>query len=71
MAPRELLVTADVAAILGVSPGRVRQLLERRSDFPRPYAVTRGGVRLWRPADVERWARSADRTVGRPRSRQS
>jgi hypothetical protein len=73
-APRELLTTAEVAAELGVSPRRVSQLLELRPDFPRPYAVTRGvrrsaGLRLWRPADVQRWAASADRSVGRPRTR--
>jgi hypothetical protein len=72
-APRELLTTAEVAAELGVSPRRVSQLLERRSDFPRPYAVTRGvrrsaGLRLWRPEDVARWAATADRSVGRPKS---
>lgn len=73
-APRELLTTAEVAAELGVSPRRVSQLLERRADFPRPYAVTRGvrraaGLRLWRPEDVARWAATADRSVGRPAQR--
>ena len=70
--PRELLTTAEVAVELGVSPRRVAQLLERRADFPQPYAVTRGvrrssGLRLWRPEDVARWAASADRSAGRPR----
>lgn len=70
-APRELLTTAEVAAELGISARRVAQLLEVRPDFPRPYAVTRGvrrasGLRLWRPADIERWAATADRSVGRP-----
>lgn len=68
---RELLTTAEVAVELGVSPRRVSQLLERRRDFPRPYAVTRGvrrerGLKLWRPEDIEAWAASADRSVGRP-----
>ena len=70
---RELLTTAEVAAELGISPQRVAQLLDRRPDFPRPYAITRGvrrstGLRLWRPEDIARWATSADRSVGRPRS---
>ena len=67
-APRELLAAAEVAAELGVSRRRVSQLLERRADFPRPYAVTRGsGLRLWRPEDIARWAATADRSAGRPK----
>jgi predicted DNA-binding transcriptional regulator AlpA len=71
-APRELLTAAAVAAELGVSRRRVSQLLERRPDFPRPYAVTRGiqrdsGQRLWRPEDIAAWAATADRSVGRPK----
>jgi hypothetical protein len=67
---RELLTTAEVAQVLGVTPRRVSQLLERRRDFPRPFAVTRGvrrttGLRLWQPDDIERWAATADRTAGR------
>ena len=70
--PRELLTTAEVAAELGVTPRRVSQLVDRRPDFPAPYAVTRGvrrssGLRLWRPQDIERWAAEADRSVGRPK----
>jgi plasmid maintenance system antidote protein VapI len=67
---RELLTTAEVAQVLGVTPRRVSQLVERRRDFPAPYAVTRGvrrdsGLRLWRPEDIDRWARTADRSPGR------
>jgi len=67
---RELLTTAEVAAELGVTPRRVSQLAERRSDFPAPYAITRGvrrstGLRLWRPEDIDRWVESADRSPGR------
>jgi hypothetical protein len=70
MSPRELLTTAEVAQVLGVTPRRVAQLADRRRDFPQPYAVTRGvrrtsGLRLWLPEDVEEWARTADRTPGR------
>jgi predicted DNA-binding transcriptional regulator AlpA len=68
-APRELLTAGEVAVDLGVSRRRVLQLLERRSDFPRPYAVTRGAGRisLWRPEDIAAWASTADRSVGRPK----
>lgn len=66
-APRELLTSAEVGEVLGVNASRVVQLLERRPDFPRPYAITPGtAMRLWRPKDIERWAATADRSVGRP-----
>jgi hypothetical protein len=73
MGPRELLTTAEVAQILGVSPRRVSQLADRRRDFPPPYAVTRGvrrdsGLRLWLPGDIDRWAQTADRSPGRRRA---
>jgi excisionase family DNA binding protein len=73
VSPRELLTTAEVAELLGVTSRRVRQLLERGTPgFPAPYAITRGtrrqpGQRLWRPADIERWAATADRSAGRRR----
>ena len=65
--PRELLTTADVAEVLGVTPRRVAQLADHRRDFPAPYAITRGRkrIRLWRPEDIEAWARQANRTPGR------
>lgn len=67
--PRELLTTWEVAEVLGVTPRRVRQLVERGTPgFPAPYAVTRArGQQLWRPEDIERWAASADRSAGRRR----
>jgi predicted DNA-binding transcriptional regulator AlpA len=62
------LSSAGVAKILGVSSARVRQLAAR-DDFPRPAVLVEpGGQRLWRPSDIERWAREADRSPGRPRS---
>lgn len=67
--PRELLTTSEVAEVLGVSARRVAQLADGRSDFPKPYAVTRGvrrkkGIRLWRPDEIDHWARTADRAPG-------
>jgi len=69
--PVELLTTADVADLLGVSSQRVRQLVKTRSDFPRPYASSHGvrravGTRYWSRVDVERWNDHADRSPGRP-----
>jgi hypothetical protein len=71
ISPRELLTTAEVAQVLGVSPLRVAQLAERRRDFPPPYEITRGvrrtsGLRLWLPDEIDRWAATADGSVGRP-----
>ena len=70
MSPRELLSTADVAVELGVTPRRVLALLgnRRRTGFPAPYATTRErAFKLWRPADIERWAATWDRSPGRRR----
>jgi hypothetical protein len=72
MPPLELLTVAEVAKQLDVSRSRVAQL-SQRDDFPAPYAITRGvrrdrGIRLWLPDDVERFAASWDRTLGRPKS---
>jgi predicted DNA-binding transcriptional regulator AlpA len=61
----ELIPTAEVATRLGVTPGRVRQLLKRRSDFPQP-AVRTPNVLLWDAGQIDAWAAHADRSVGRP-----
>jgi len=67
----ELLTTAEVADVLGVSRSRVDQLAVR-SDFPAPFARTRGinrtsGLRLWKPVDIDRFAKTWERQPGRPR----
>jgi predicted DNA-binding transcriptional regulator AlpA len=67
--PRQLLNTAEVAAVLGVSRPRVVQLVNARADFPRPYAYTMLGARtllLWAPAAIEEWNLTADRAGGNP-----
>ena len=67
------LNTGEVAERLGVTPARIRQLSKERGragDFPAPRAYTvMGGnhMKLWRPADIERWAHEGDRALGRPR----
>lgn len=66
---RHLLNTGEVARVLGVTPARVTQLSGTRADFPAPYAYTllgERGMNLWRPADIERWRDTADRSPGRP-----
>ena len=65
---RELLTTADVAVVLGVSRRRAAWLADNRSNFPKPYARTPTNIRLWRRADIEQWSSTADRSTGRPRA---
>jgi hypothetical protein len=50
----ELLTTGDLAARLGVTPGRVRQLA-LAGELPEPLGVLPGGRRVWRRAVIERW----------------
>jgi predicted DNA-binding transcriptional regulator AlpA len=64
MTPRPLLTAADCAELLGVKRRQAQRLAER-ADFPKPYAVTPSGLKLWRPDDVQRYA-NAPRRVGRP-----
>lgn len=51
----ELMGTAEVAALLGVSRQRVQQLASR-PDFPRPAAVLTMGT-VWRGGEIRRWHR--------------
>ena len=61
----ELVGTAEVAAMLGVSPQQVHRLAKRQ-DFPAPVAELHAG-RIWVNADIDAWAREhADRRPGRP-----
>jgi len=50
----ELMGTAEVALLLGVSRQRVLQLASR-AGFPEPVAVLRMG-NVWRGAEVREWA---------------
>jgi predicted DNA-binding transcriptional regulator AlpA len=63
--PIELLTLTDVAEQLGVNRSRAATL-SKRPAFPRPYAVTPRGFRLWRRADVERFDAAWTRKVGPP-----
>ena len=68
--PMQLLTKTEVADRLGVSRERVRALMVRRGDFPRPYAIAGAqAMPLWRPADIDHWNETADRSTGRPRER--
>jgi predicted DNA-binding transcriptional regulator AlpA len=52
----ELLSAGDVARLLKVTGGRVRQLA-LAGQLPEPAGLLPGGRRVWRRADVERWMR--------------
>ena len=63
----ELMGPAEVAQLLGVSQGRVSQLVRDYEDFPKPVADLAIG-RVWKRSDVEAWiARHPDRRPGRRR----
>ena len=61
----ELLTLTDVGELLGVNRSRAATL-SKRPSFPRPYAVTPRGYRLWRRSDVERFDAAWTRRVGAP-----
>lgn len=56
----ELVAAAEIAALLGVSRQRVYQLIQENETFPEPVEELTVG-RIWRRADVEKWARRAGR----------
>jgi predicted DNA-binding transcriptional regulator AlpA len=55
----DLVGTAEITKLLGVSKQRVDQLA-RTEGFPKPQAVLAAG-RIWRRKDIESWARKAGR----------
>lgn len=57
--PDDLVGTAEIADLLGVSRQRVHQLVSR-ADFPEPVAKLAAGI-IWNRLDVERWARDSGR----------
>lgn len=52
----DLMGTAEVAALLGVSRQRVLKLAEK-PDFPRPLAVLSMG-KVWRGSQIRLWAKA-------------
>jgi len=57
----EIMAVAEIARALGISAGRVHQLIRTDETFPAPGAVLSVG-KIWRTADVEAWARRHGRT---------
>jgi predicted DNA-binding transcriptional regulator AlpA len=66
MSPDDLLGLIDVARVLGISQSTAKNYA-RRPDFPTPQVLSRG--RVWRRADVEKWAKILPLKPGpRPRA---
>jgi predicted DNA-binding transcriptional regulator AlpA len=55
---------AEIAEMLGVSKQRASEL-GGQDNFPRPMATLRSG-RVWRRADIERFAKDWKRKPGNP-----
>ncbi|GIE30197.1 hypothetical protein Ait01nite_032420 [Actinoplanes italicus] len=50
-----IMGTAEIAALLNVTPARVSQIADsRKLDFPRPRWEIKAG-RVWLAQDVEAW----------------
>jgi len=56
----DLAGLTEIADMLGLSRQRVDQIVRSDPTFPAPVAVITAG-RIWRRADVERWARRGGR----------
>jgi len=57
----ELVGSAEIAAMFGVSRQRVYQLTSR-PDFPEPVVRLKAGA-IWRTADVAAWAEARGRAI--------
>ena len=58
-ADTELVIGADIARRLGISPQRVN-VLASKPGFPRPLGKL-GRSAVWRWSSIERWARETGR----------
>ncbi len=57
----DLVGLTEIAEMLGISPQRVDQLAATES-FPEPVAELAAG-RVWKRADVEKWAKATGREI--------
>lgn len=49
-----IMAVGEIAKALGVSPGRVHQVIRDNPTFPR-HAIELGVGKIWRTEDVEAW----------------
>jgi hypothetical protein len=58
--PQDLVGAAEIAEMLELTKQRVNQLATSDPKFPKPVAELTAG-RIWKRADIEKWARSTGR----------
>jgi predicted DNA-binding transcriptional regulator AlpA len=56
----DLVGSAEIATMLGLSQTRVNQLATGDATFPRPVVELTAG-RIWKRSDIEKWARASGR----------
>ena len=56
----DLVGSAEIAQLLGVSRQRVHEIVRTAVDFPEPVAELAAG-RIWQRSDVEEWMAARDR----------
>jgi len=52
----DLIDTADIAKLLGVTREHCTARIVKRADFPKPAMDVSRRLRRWRRSDVMRWA---------------
>jgi hypothetical protein len=56
----DLVGTAEIAEMLGITRQRVNAIVQTHDDFPEPVAVLSAG-RIWMRSDVLAWAKRTGR----------
>jgi len=56
----DLVGSAEISDLLGITQTRVNQLVTTDATFPLPVAELTAG-RIWQRSDVEKWARATGR----------
>lgn len=60
-----MLTTADIAARFGVARKTVTDVWTKRPDFPPPIRRINRRLVWWDADEVERWATTSERSLGR------
>ncbi len=55
MSRTDLIDTAGIASMIGVSREHVTDRVSKRHDFPKPAIALSQKTRRWRRPDVQRW----------------
>jgi len=62
-AMHHLVGVGEIARMLGISRQRINKIAQTDPAFPKPEAELMSG-RVWKRADVERWAKKVGRLPG-------